>query len=210
MASVGPYFSAKKVLRRTNSDSLVVVELNDSDPSSFLEVDIVSPAELEEVEEYLVESESEIDDIDSDPDSDSDSGISSRFSRLNCDEQQEESDMTQNRLQRRLSKRTSLRVFKRPHSQTANSDNGATDTDDADERGDASIRRRRLRRRMLSPVAGPVDWEDGRSSPKPAGLDDVLASVKQESGQDRKVQRTYASVLKGDDDDRTVESQCVA
>ena len=184
----------------------MVIELNDGDPGSLVGVDVVSPAELEEVEDSLVASESESDHVDSDPDSDSDSdsGISSRFSKLNCNEQEEDLIMTQNRLQRRASKRSSLRVFKRPHSQSANGDTGATDTDDPNERSDASPRRQR--RRILSPVSGPIELEDARSSPEPASLDDVLASVKQKSRQDRKVQRTYASVLKGDEYDHATGS----
>lgn len=201
---------AKKVLKRTASDSLIVVELPDGEPSSLLDIDIdvevevMSPAELEEAEEYILDIESDIDGADSalESDSDSDSGISEQFSKLNCDEQQEEKEMTEARLQRRLSKRSSLRVYKRPHSQSANGDTNITDTDDEDERsGDASIRR--LRRRMLSPVGGPVDWEDGRSSPEPTRM---LNPIEQKSEQDRKMQRTYASVLKGDCDERVVES----
>lgn len=201
---------AKKVLKRTASDNVLVVELPDNDINSLPDIDVVSPSELEEAEDYLSEIHSDIVDAEptyvSDPESDSDSdtgsGISSRFSRLNCDEQEEQEEMTQKRLERRLSKRVSIRVFKRPHSQSADGDTRSTDTtDDVDERnGDASIRR--LRRRMLSPVGGPIDWdEDSRSSPEPG----VLASAKQGSSQDRKVQRTYASVLRGDYDDFAVE-----
>lgn len=121
---------------------------------------IVFPSEIEEAEEYL--SEVHCDDHAVEPtyesDSDSDSGLSSRFARLNCEDQEEESEMTQKRLERRLSKRVDIGVFKRPHSQSGNGDTTASDTDDADERsGDASIRR--LRRRVLDPVGGPIDWE---------------------------------------------------
>lgn len=151
---------AKKVLKRTASDNVLVVELPDGELASFPDTDVVSPSELEEAEDRLSESGSDVDDEPSyESDSASDSGISSRFSRLNCEEQEEQSEMAQKRLERRLSKRVSIRVFKRPHSQSADGDTAATDTDDADERnGDASIRR--LRRRVLSPVGGPIDWED--------------------------------------------------
>ncbi|KAM0704267.1 hypothetical protein Q7P35_008500 [Cladosporium inversicolor] len=202
---------AKKVLKRTPSDNVLVVELPDGEIVSLADTDIVSPSELEEAEDYLSEIHSddhateptyESDSV-SDSDSDSDSGISSRFARLDCEDQEEESEMTQKRLERRLSKRVSIRVFKRPHSQSANGDTGTTDTDDAIERsGDASIRR--LRRRMLSPVGGPIDWEYATSSPEPDSFP-VLGSPKQVPRQDRNVQRSYASVLKGDEDDLSME-----
>ena len=160
---------AKKVLKRTPSDNVLVVELPDGEIVSLPDTDIVSPSELEEAEDYLSEIHSEEQvaepnyESDSDSDSDSDSGISSRFARLDCEDQEEESEMTQKRMERRLSKRVSVRVFKRPHSQSADGDSRATDTDDVDERsGDASIRR--LRRRVLDPVGGPFDWESETSS----------------------------------------------
>ena len=212
---------AKKVLKRTPSDNVLVVELPDGEIESFADADVVSPSELEEAEDYLSDTRSELVDpthearseivepayeTDSDSDSeydsdiDSDSGISDRFSKLNCEEQDEQSELTQKRLERRLSKRVSIRVFKRPHSQSANGDNGATDTDDEDERnGNESVRR--LRRRMLSPVGGPIDWEDERSSPEPA----AMGPAKQGFAQGRTVQRTYASVLRGDEDDFAME-----
>lgn len=202
---------AKKALKRTASNSVLVIELPDGDGGSLPpDTDVVSPSELEEAEEaedYVSEIHSDIIDFEpsyhsvSDSDSDSDSGISSRFSRLNCGEQEEQEEMAAKRQQRRLSKRVSIRVFKRPHSQSADGDTAATDTDDANERnGDASVRR--LRRRMLSPVGGPVDWEDGRSSPEPG----VLASARQGFGQERRMQRTYASVLRGDEDDFAIDA----
>jgi hypothetical protein len=186
---------AKKVLKRTASDGLLVVELADNDLGSLVSAGAISPAELEEAEDYLSESQSEIDDSEHDSEPESDSGISDRFSKLKCDEQEEELEMTQRRLQRRLSKRTSLRIFKRLHSQTTNSDNEEAEPDDRNDRnGDASARR--LRRRMLSPVGGPIDWdEDAMSSPEPSS---ASRSFEHEAGQDggRINQRTYASVLK--------------
>jgi hypothetical protein len=187
---------AKKVLKRTASDGVLVVELPDNDLGSLVGVGAVSPAELEEAEDYLSESQSEIDDSGEDSEPESDSGISDRFSKLNCDEQEEASRMTQNRLQRRLSKRTSLRMFKRPYSQTINSDNEDADTDERNDRSGAASARS-VRRRMLSPVpvGGPIDWEDPMSSPEPSS---VSRSFEQEAGQNgsRSTQRTYASVLK--------------
>jgi hypothetical protein len=197
---------AKKVLKRAASDNVLVVELPDGDIGSFPDPDVVSPSELEEAEEiddYLsdIHSDAVEPNYESNSDSDSDSGISSRFSRLNCEEQEEQSEMAQKRAERRLSKRSSIRVFKRLHSESVNSDTAATDTDDADERnGDAS--RKRLRRRVLSPVGGPIACEDARSSPESA----VSVSAKQEHGQYRTVQRTYASVLRGDDDAFAIEA----
>jgi hypothetical protein len=186
---------AKKVLKRTASDGILVVELPDNDLGPLVSAGAISPAELEEAEEYLSESQSEIDDSEHDSEPESDSGISDRFSKLTCDEQEEELEMTQKRQQRRLSKRTSVRIFKRLHSQTTNSDNEEADTDDRNDRnGDASARR--LRRRMLSPVGGHIDWEeDAMSSPEPSS---ASRSFEQEDGQDgrRSTQRTYASVLK--------------
>lgn len=204
---------AKKVLKRTPSDNVLVVELPDGELVSLPETDIVSPSELEEAEDYLSEIHSDDhavepsyeSDRDADYDYDSDSGISSRFARLDCEDQEEESEMAQKRLERRLSKRVSIRVFKRPHSQSADGDTVATDTDDADERnGDASIRR--LRRRVLSPVGGPIDWEYATSSPEPDSFP-VLGSPRQIPSLDQTVQRTYASVLRGDEDDLSMEVQ---
>jgi hypothetical protein len=197
---------AKKVLKRTTSDNVLVVELLDVELRSIPDTEVVSPAELEEVEDDLSEVHSDSDE-DIEPayefDSDSDSGISSRFARLDCGEQDEESEMTQKRISRRLSKRSSIRVFKRPHSQSADGNTVATDTDDLDERnGDASIRR--LRRRVLSPVGGPIDYEDATSSPEPDSFP-TLGSPRPRPRQDQNVQRTYASVLKGDDGDLSME-----
>jgi hypothetical protein len=189
---------AKKVLKRTASDGVLVVELPDNDSGSLVGVSAVSPAELEEAEDYLSESQSELDDSEHDSEPESDSGISERFSKLNCDEQEEELEMTQKRLQRKLGKRTSLRMFKRLHSQTTNSDNEDADADERNDRsGGASIRS--VRRRMLSPVPNgdPIDWEEAMSSPEPSS---ASRSFEQEVGQDGSgsgsTQRTYASVLK--------------
>lgn len=179
---------AEEALERIESDNLPAVELPEGDSSSF--PDAVSPLELEEAEDVLSETRSYVDEptYESGSDSDFDSGISSRFSRLNCEEQEEQSEMAQRRLERRLSKRVTPRVIKRPHSQSADYDNG-----------DAGIRRlRRLRRRVLKLIGGPIGWEDGNSSPEL----DVFDSPKKKflGGQVRKVPRTSASVLRGDDD----------
>jgi hypothetical protein len=192
---------AKKVLKRTASDGVLVVELADNDLGSPVGVSAISPAELEEAEDYLSESQSEVDESEDDSEPESDSGISDRFSKLNCNEQEEELEMTQKRLQRRLSKRTSMRMFKRLHSQTTNSDNEDADTDERNDRsGGASIRS--VRRRMLSPVPNgdPIDWEEAMSSPEPSS---ASRSFEQDAGQEGRgtTQRTYASVLKTGIDD---------
>ena len=191
---------AKKVLKRTASDDFLVMELPDVEIGSLPDTEVVSPSELEEAEDYLSEIHSNDNDVDEpsyELDSDSDSGISSRFAILDCGEQEEENEMTQKRLSRRLSKRVSIRVFKRPHSQSADGDAAATDTDDAGERnGDASARR--LRRRVLSPVGGPIDWEDAMSSPEPDPFP-ALGSPRPRARQDANLLRSYASVLQGDD-----------
>ena len=199
---------AKKVLKRTTSDNVLVVELPDVEIGSIPDTEIVSPSELEEVEDD--QSDTHFDgDEDVEPtyelESDSDSGISDRFAKLGCGDQDEEFEMTQNRLSRRLSKRSSIRVFKRPHSQSADGDTAATDTEDADGRnGDASIRR--LRRRVLSPMGEPIDYEDATSSPEPDSFP-TLGSPRPRPRQDQNVQRSYASVLKGDDGDSSMEGQ---
>lgn len=157
---------AKKVLKRTNSDTLLVIELADGDVDDLesltgAEIEVVSPAELEEVEELPYESQDNTDDPDSD------SGISSRFEQLNCSDREEESEMTKKRRARRLSKRTSSRVFKRLHSQTANSDTELTDPDGLNDRSrNGSVKRPR---RRPHDVFGFVDAEDSRSSPEPSG-----------------------------------------
>ncbi|KAM0718097.1 hypothetical protein Q7P37_006429 [Cladosporium fusiforme] len=159
---------AKKVLKRTESDTILVIELPDGDLDDLdsldgAEVEVVSPAELEEVEDYPSESQDDTDDSD-----DSDSGISSRFEKLNCSDREEESEMTKKRRERRLSKRTGSRVFKRPHSQSANSDTEVTDTDAADSRSrNGSVKR--LRRRVHDVLVGSADLEEWRSSPEPSG-----------------------------------------
>jgi hypothetical protein len=85
---------------------------------------------------------------------DSDSGTSSRYAKLDCEEQEEESEMAQKHLERRVNKRVGIRVFKRSHSQSADGESGANDTDTDNERYgdtvDASVRR--LRRRILIPA----------------------------------------------------------
>jgi hypothetical protein len=156
--------------------------------------DTVSSPELEGAEDHLSKTYSDDHSVEptyeSDPDSDSDpdSGISSRFTRLDCEDQEEESEMTQKRLERRLSKRVDTGIFKRTHSQRADGDTAATDIDDTDERsGDASIRR--LRRRVLSPVGGPIDWEYETSCPEPDPFP-VLGSPKQVPRQVPEVQRS--------------------
>lgn len=159
---------AKKILKRTASDGIVVIELPDSDLGLFEDAETVSPAELEEVEDYLSVGQ------DDSEDSDSDSGISSRFERLDCNEREEEIEMTKKRKDRRLSKRTGSRLFKRAHSQTAVSDTEVTDPDGSNDRsGDTNFRR--LRRRVEGPVEGSVGSEGWISSPEPG---DSLASAK--------------------------------
>lgn len=105
----------------------------------------------------------ETDDFESDPESDS--GISSQFAKLDFSDRDEESEMTKKRRERRLSKRTGSRVFKRPHSESANSDTEATDDDTANDRsGDTSVRR--LRRRVQGPAGGKIDVSDRTGSPE--------------------------------------------
>lgn len=151
---------ARKVLKRTASDSIIVVELPDKDLDELIDAEVISPAELEEfeeVEDLLSDAQYHSDDCESD------SGISSQFQKLGCDERQEESEMTKKRKERRLSKRTGSRVFKRLYSQSANSDMEVTDSDAANE-CDGHTSARRLRRRTHGPSEEPVGLDGVRHS----------------------------------------------
>lgn len=146
---------AKKVLKRTQSDSIIVVELPDNDFDQLIDAEVISPAELEEVEDLLSDTQYDSDDSASD----SDSGISSQFQKLGCDDLEEESEMTKKRKERRLSKRTGSRLFKRLYSQSASNDMDITDSDAANE-PDGNASARRLRRRTHGPSDEPIGLED--------------------------------------------------
>lgn len=153
--STGPSRDTHGVRRRASIlesavDPDLMAQVSEAD--SLLEGDVVSPAELEEV--FLSETHFETNGFESDPDSDS--GISSQFAKLNCSERTEKSEIREMRGERRLSKRTSSRVFKRPHSQSPNGDTEATDTDVANDRScDTSIKR--LRRRVQGPAGEVIE-----------------------------------------------------
>jgi hypothetical protein len=144
----------QETLDRFTSDNLSIIELPDSDVGSLTDAEIVHPAELEEAEDSISETcyeaiETTIETT-YESDSDSDSGISSRFARLDCLEQEEDYEMARKRLQRRLSKRATIQVLKRTHSQIADDDTGATDTDEdnVDLRSGRATARRLMRRKV--------------------------------------------------------------
>ena len=130
------------------------------DAGYMTDVELVYPHELEEVE-----SDSE-NDSDSDGDSESGDGISSRLSRLGCDDSPE-AEFEKKRRAEHLRKRRDSRIFKRSHSQSVKSDD--TDVTDPDAMADHDVlaSARRLRRR----VHGPTEAN--------AGMDGVVRSSSQ-------------------------------
>lgn len=155
---------AKKLLKRANGDTIRVEELNDSDVGYLTDVELIYPEELEELD---ADSDYEHHEADAE---DSDSGISGKFSKLHCDERKEEAEMTKKRRERRLSRRTGSRIFKRSHSQSVKSESEVTDTDALDDQ-DVEASARRLRRKVRGPVEGfKLVFEDIRSSPEPGSL----------------------------------------
>lgn len=177
---------AKKLLKRANGDTIRVEELNDSDLGYLTEVDLVYPEELEECE---ADSDYEHHEADAE---DSDSGISGRFSKLHCDERKEEAEMTKKRKERRLSRQTGSRVFKRSHSQSVKSESDVTDTDALDDQ-DVEASARRLRRKVGAPAEGfRMVFEDIRSSSEPESTTGSAGEGRREI--DRKRSPFYAKL----------------
>ena len=165
---------AKKLLKRANVDTVKVEELTESDLGYLTDIEVVWPEELEEVE--LDDGDDEHHEADAE---DSDSGISGKFSKLHCDERNEQAELTKKRRERRLSKRTGSRVFKRSHSQSVKSESEVTDTDAMDDH-DVEASARRLRRKVRGQVDGlKLVFEDIRSSPE-------LSSVAGSAGEGRR------------------------
>lgn len=155
---------AKKVMKRADATTIQIEELNENDIGYLTDLDVVYPEELEEVE---LDTDDEHHEADVE---DSDSGISGRFSKLHCDERNEEAEMTKKRRERRLSKRTNSRIFKRSHSQSVKSGSDVTDTDAMDDQ-DVEASARRLRRKVRGHGDGfKLVFEDIRSSPEPSSV----------------------------------------
>jgi hypothetical protein len=151
---------AKKAARQQVEDGIRVEELTEGDAGYITDVDVVYPHELEEVE-----SDSERESDSSDEGSESGDEISSRLSRLGCDDSPEAEFEKKRRAEHRRKRRDS-RVFKRSHSQSVKSDADVTDPEAmADHNVAASARR--LRRR----VRGPNEAN--------AGMDGVIRSSSQ-------------------------------
>ena len=152
--------SPAKPSREQVENEVVVEELVEGDAGYMTDVEVVYPHELEEAE-----SASE-DDSGSDEDSESGDGISSRLSRLGCDDSPE-AEFEKKRRAEHLRKRRDSRIFKRSHSQSVKSDD--TDVTDPDAMADHDVHAsaRRLRRR----VRGPNEVN--------AGMDEVVRSSSQ-------------------------------
>jgi len=177
---------AKKLLKRANGDTIRVEELNDSDMGYLTDMELVYPEELEELDADTDDQHHEADA------EDSDSGISGRFSKLHCDERKEEAEMAKKRRERRLSRRTSSRLFKRSHSQSVKSESDVTDTDALDDQ-DVEASARRLRRKVRGPVDGfKMVFQDIRSSPEPGSVSGSAGEGRREV--DRKKSSFYAKL----------------
>lgn len=154
--------SPDKPAKEQIKDEVVVEELTEGDAGYITDIELVYPHELEEIESS---SEHDSDDL-SDNKSDDDHEISSRLSRLGCDDSPE-AEFERKRRAAHLKKRRDSRVFKRSHSQSVKSDD--TDVTDPDAMADHDVvaSARRLRRR----VRGPNESE--------AGIDGVVRSSSQ-------------------------------
>lgn len=150
----------KKVATERINDEVLVEELTESDMGYIADVELVYPHELEEVE-----SDSEHEPDNGDNESESGDDISSRLSRLDCDDSPE-AQFEKKRRAEHLRKRRDSRVFKRSHSQSVKSETDVTDPDAMDDH-DVAASARRLRRR----VRGPGETN--------AGMDGVVRSSSQ-------------------------------
>lgn len=150
---------AKKAAKQQVEDGIWVEELTEGDAGYITDVDVVYPEELEEVE-----SDSEHDSDSADADSESGDEISSRLSRLECDDSPE-AEFEKRRAEHRRKRRDS-RIFKRSHSQSVKSDTDVTDPEAMADH-DVAASARRLRRR----VRGPNEAN--------AGMDGVIRSSSQ-------------------------------
>jgi hypothetical protein len=151
---------AKKAARQQVEDGIRVEELTEGDAGYITDVDVVYPHELEEVE-----SDSERESDSGDEGSESGDEISSRLSRLGCDDSPEAEFEKKRRAEHRRKRRDS-RVFKRSHSQSVKSDADVTDPEAMADH-DVAASARRLRRR----VRGPNEAN--------AGMDGVIRSSSQ-------------------------------
>lgn len=144
--------------RQQSRDGVVVEELTEGDPGYITDVELIYPDELEEVESDSAD--------ESDNGSESGDDISSRLSRLGCDDDSPEAEFEKKRRAEHLRKRRDSRAFKRSHSQSVKSDTDVTDPDAMADH-DVQASARRLRRRVRGP--GEVN----------AGMDGVVRSSSQ-------------------------------
>jgi len=163
---------AKKAARCAETDEVKVEELAEGDAGYHADMDVILPEELEEISSS--DGDDEIgSDMAGDPSDARAGSISSRLSRLRCDDEDEEAKFEQGRRLRRLSKRMGSRVFKRSHSQSVNSDGGVTDADAMPDH-DLPASQRRLRRRTRGPEG---DAAFGDIPTSPAGAASLRGSV---------------------------------
>ncbi|KAK0335744.1 hypothetical protein LTR02_013906 [Friedmanniomyces endolithicus] len=192
----------------TERDSVKVEELAESDPAYLSDdVSIVYPASLEEASglstansEYGDDelSSSASDDLETRDVASDAAGteITHRMSRLRC---ADEAEFEAGRMQRRLSKRMSLRVFKRSHSQSVKGppEGMVEEVVDVEGMGDQDLEAsaRRLRRRVRGPEGGgAVGFEDvipRRALDFGAG-DGMPLTPEQEGKSERKARRGEA------------------
>ena len=154
---------ATKPPKRAVHDEVEIEELTEGDVGYITDIDVVYPEELEEVD-----SETEEDEQNTSDEDESDSGISKEFSRLGCDDGAE-AEFERRRRAKRARRRSTLRTFKRSHSQSVKSESETFDTEAMGDH-DLGVSARRLRRRVRGPDGVRIQLKDTpRSSVEPGG-----------------------------------------
>ena len=154
---------AKKVAKKQVQNDIRVEELTEGDAGYITDIDVVYPHELEEVD-----TDSDRSSGNGDEEHESGDEISSRLSRLDCDDSPE-GQFERKRRAEHLRRRRDSRIFKRSHSQSVKSDTEVTDPEAMADH-DVAASARRLRRR----TRGPTGYE--------SGMDDVTSSPIQSVG----------------------------
>ena len=155
---------AKKAAKQQVKDEVKVEELTEDDAGYITDIDVVYPHELEEIE-----TDSDHSSNNGDDEHESDDEITSRLSRLGCDDSPE-GQFERKRRAEHLRRRRDSRIFKRSHSQSVKSDAEVTDPEAMDDH-DVAATARRLRRRVRGPTGGNTGMGDVASSPTyPVGL----------------------------------------
>lgn len=168
---------AKKAAKRAAAaaaaagDTFQVEELGEGDLgyTTDLDVDVVYPQELEEVE--TSDGDDELSSSSSEDEDEDEAAIARRLSRLRCGDENAEADFEKGRRLRRMSKRMGSRVFKRSHSETVKSEVEEVMDAEAMDDQDVAGSQRRLRRRVRGPKGAEeeVGFEDAVRSESEVG-----------------------------------------